>query len=278
MTFPIKICCLYCYYEKNDLYKNNFEYFLEHPDTLTMPNNSYKKIDYYLILNGVCSIDLTKYKQLPNVFIINRNNVGFDFGAYSHVITSNILKDKYDYYFFINNSVIGPYKQSNEHWTDTFINLFSKIESNPSVKIVGTSINIHKPLNSKMNKQLIELYGDKPVYSHVQSMFFCISRDYFEFLMSHNFFDYNLVQNEDFEQIIIKKEIGLSQYAINNGWNINCLLPIYKNLNYSLIDFDINKSSDFGDPYFPNCYFEKNIKNTEVVFFKNTRFIHDLSD
>jgi hypothetical protein len=124
-SIPVKIGCLYCYYEKNILYKNNFIFFLENSETLIKPNSSYKQIDYYLILNGECTIDLTKYKALSNVTIIHRSNIGYDFGGYNEVITSKLLKDKYDYYFFINNSVIGPYKNINsdinEHWTDSFI-------------------------------------------------------------------------------------------------------------------------------------------------------------
>ena len=272
----IKIGCLYSYYEKNELYKNNFIFFLENSETLMKPNPSYKQIDYYLILNGNCTIDLTKYTNLQNVTIIYRENIGFDFGAYSDIITSNILKCNYDYYFFINNSVIGPYKQPNtyinEHWTDIFINLFAKSTNDATVKVVGTSINILSS-NSSIKQSLVELYGEKPVYPHIQSMFFCIPRDYFEFLLSSHFFDYNYTHNTEFKEIIIKKEIGLSQYALNNGWNINCILPIYKNINYREIDFDMNKSSIYGDPYFPNSYFERTIKNTDVIFFKNTRLV-----
>jgi hypothetical protein len=127
------------------------------------------------------------------------------------------------------------------------------------------------PLETNIKQSLIDLYGEKKVYSHVQSMFFCIPLDYFEFLVSHHFFEYNKADN-NFKELIITKEIGISQCALNNGWNINCLLPIYKDINYRSIDFDINKSSILGDPYHPNSYFEKNIEKTDVIFFKNTRF------
>ena len=49
------ICCLYAYYEKDDKYKENFEYFLE--------NGIYDEIDYYLIINGSCSINIPKRKN-----------------------------------------------------------------------------------------------------------------------------------------------------------------------------------------------------------------------
>ena len=38
-----KICCLYAYYEKNDLYKSNLEYFLK--------NGILENVDYYFIIN-----------------------------------------------------------------------------------------------------------------------------------------------------------------------------------------------------------------------------------
>ena len=106
-------CCLYAYYEKNELYKNNFKFFLKNLK-LFLKNGILKDVDYFFIINGSCSLNINKiiskkniYNKLTNINIIYRDNKGYDFGAYNYVINNYNLN--YDYYFFMNSSVIGPY-------------------------------------------------------------------------------------------------------------------------------------------------------------------------
>lgn len=259
------ICCLYSYYEKNEQYKNNLQHFIENGGILN-------SVEYYIIINGECSIDFARIKNNPKIHIIYRENKGFDFGAYSDVIHNHIKKE-YKYYFFLNTSVIGPCFRSENSashikWTDSFIELFT----DESVKIVGTSINTYSP-NMNVHKYLISLYGKKNVYSHVQSMFFCIKSDYLQFLQKLDFFKTEDICNMNMNEIILKKEIGLSQIALNAGWNINCILSKYKGLDYRQINHNINPSTLDGDPYNPNKYFYGNIDKYEVIFFKNNRNI-----
>ena len=251
-----KICCLYVYYEKNNNYKFNFIYFLN--------NAILDDIDYYIIINGK-NIEIPIYiLQKDNVKVFYRPNNGYDFGAYSHAI-KKIDKD-YDYYFFINTSVLGPFiTNKNKKWTDYFIELFNK-----NVKVVGTSINIYRKYNVQ-NYNLINMYGKKKVFSHIQSMFFCIDNEYFNYLQNIHFFHEEELNNKDFNYIIAYKEVGLSQIALNNNWNINCLLPKYKNLDYRRLNYDINITSRNGDPYYDKSYFGQNIKKEDVIFYKNNR-------
>ena len=94
-----KNVCIYAYYEKDEKYKNNFKYFLK---------NGYRSdIDYYIVINGECTVEIEKK---DNITVLYRENKGYDFGAWSYGV--NQLKQKYDYYIFLNSSVIGPYKQS----------------------------------------------------------------------------------------------------------------------------------------------------------------------
>ena len=243
-----KIVCFYSYYEKNEQYKNNFIYFLEHGllDTL----------DYIIIINGKCTIDIPKK---DNILVHNRENKGYDFGAYSYAIKK--IDKIYDYYFFINTSVCGPYMEGD--WTVPFIKLF-----NTDVKVVGTSINIW-PINSE---ELKIKHGRSAPYSHVQSMFFCVDKEYFDYLISIHFFNEEEMNNADFEYIITNKEIGLSQHAIQKGWNINSILPKYKDLDYRTLDKDINPTSLNGDPFYLNGYFGETITKEDVIFFKTNRF------
>ena len=248
-----KICCLYVYYEKDIKYKFNFMYFLN--------NAILDNIDYYIIINGKSSVIIpSKY----NIKVFYRENNGYDFGAYSHAI--KYIDKIYDYYFFINTSVLGPcFINKNKKWYDYFIKLFNK-----DTKIVGTSINIYKKYNV-VNYNLINIYGKKNVFSHIQTMFFCIDNEYFNYLNNINFFDEDELNNKDFNYIITYKEIGLSQHALNNNWNINCLLNGYKNLDYRRLNYDINITSRNGDPYYDKSYFGKNIKKEDVIFYKMNR-------
>jgi hypothetical protein len=257
-----KICCIYSYYEKDDSYKGNLLFFLE--------NGILDDVDYYIIINGSTRLNLSIYEKKENIIFIQRENKGYDFGAYCYVL--NIINKTYDYYFFMNTSVKGPYLKNNEDkWTNLFIDLFY----DDKVKIVGTSINIWHYNNIYGLPICLPIYGNKPVYSHVQSMFFCLKHDYLMFLMENGFFNYEetcrLVKND----IINRKEIGLSQIALNNGWNINSILPRYKGLNYIEVNYDINNTSRDGDPYFKGCYFSGSIDKYDAVFYKNNRGMDD---
>ena len=249
-----RICCLYVYYEKDIKYKFNFMYFLD--------NAILDDVDYYIVVNGNSTVKIT---QKDNIKIFYRENNGYDFGAYSHVIKQ--INKTYDYYFFINTSVLGPFLINyNNRWVDVFIQLFKN-----NVKIVGTSINIYKKYNVG-NYNLINIYGKKNVFSHVQTMFFCIDNEYFNYLNYVNFFNEDELKNKDFNYIITYKEIGLSQIALNNNWNINCILQKYQNLDYRRLNYDINMQSKNGDPYYDKSYFGKNIKKEDVIFYKMNRF------
>ena len=253
-----KICCLYAYYEKNQLYKDNLEYFLN--------NGILDHLDYYIIINGKCSVLIPKKN---NIIVFQRENIGYDFGAFSYSIQR--INKEYDYYFFLNTSVIGPlwktnYKNSIKDWTIPFLKLFNK-----DVVLVGTSINILT--NNNVGKyNLKKIYHKDGPYSHVQSMFFCINNSYYNYLKKINFFNENEMNNAPkLLYIIAYKEIGLSQIALKNGWNINSILSKYKDLDYRTLDKNINLSSGSGDPYYKGRYFGDSIDKYEAIFYKNNR-------
>ena len=255
-----KYCCIYAYYEKDDLYKSNFNYFLK--------NGILNHVDYYIIINGDCSIDIP---NKSNIIIFKRQNIGYDFGAYGYAISKITIE--YEYYFFLNTSVCGPYfKNNNESkdWSTFFLDLFN---NDLNTKLVGTTINIF-PGKIFENYNLDKLYGNKKFYSHIQTMFFALNNESFNYLKSINFFNEDECNNiKDINEIIAKKEFGLSQHILNNGWNINSILPKYKNLDYRILKDNINKSSKYGDVYYKNAYFGKSIDKYDVIFYKNNRNI-----
>ena len=245
------VCCLYAYYEKNDEYKENLEYFLDH--------GILSDVDYYIIVNGMCSVDIPRS---ANIHVYFRENKGYDFGAYSHAVRK--MGKKYSHYFFINTSVRGPllrHGRDNAPWTSYFIHLLGG-----DTRLAGTSINIYTAAN------LDRYYGKKNVYSHVQSMFFVMDHQLFSLLKKRHFFNESAIDNMDMESVILRKEIGLSQIALAEGWNINSILPLYRGLDYRTLDHDINPTSVGGDPYFHGAYFGGTIDPYDVIFFKNNRW------
>ena len=255
-----KIACLYAYYEKNNRYKYNLLFFLEH--------GLLEHVDYIFIINGKSSV--TFPSSLPNVRVYYRPNMGYDFGAFSHGLQEMGTElHSYDYLFFMNTSVIGPIRSkfTQYDWTLPFLELFHE-----NVKIVGTTINICR--KKKIGPyDLFSIYGKSTPYIHVQTMFFAIDKEYMSHLQKIRFFNENEINMHDFRYTISYKEIGLSHHALSNGWNINCLVDKYKNRDYIHTRDDINFSSRNGDPYYMDSYFGESIHKEDVIFFKMNRFV-----
>jgi hypothetical protein len=254
-----KICCIYAYYEKDDLYKTNLKFFLD--------NGILEHVDYYIIVNGECTVPIPKK---DNIKVWHRGNTGFDFGAYSFAL-NKMTDEFYSYYFFMNTSVCGPYlKDSSKPWTDHFLELFNK-----DTKLVGTSINIYpKTFIHGVSLSLTDIYQKPGPYTHVQSMFFCLDYEALQFLNKLDFFNESeLNKMTNIQQVIAYKELGLSQLLIKNNWNINCILPKYKNHDYRTLDHDINTTSHFGDPYSKDKYFGGTIDKYEAIFYKTNRYM-----
>ena len=258
-----KTLVIYSYYEKNDEYIKNFKFFLD--------NALYDDIEYIFCINGhQCSIDIPKQS---NIKILPRDNKDFDFGAYQDAIKS-IFIDSYKYFFFINTSVRGPFLPNDLRkkirWTDPFIELLTN-----NVKLVGTSINIFNAPNKNPKQDpyfdLLISKGYNPPFSHIQSQFFLLDNEGLKFLISKEFF--NQPPETSFEKFIILREVQMSLLILKNGWNINCVLPKYKGLDYRTLTHDINPTSIDGDPIHPTAYFGGDIKPYDVIFIKTNRGI-----
>jgi hypothetical protein len=256
-----KTLVIYSYFEKNDEYIKNLEFFIQ--------NAIYDDIDYIFCINGhECSVDIPKQS---NIKIISRDNKNFDFGAYDDAI-QNIDINIYNYYFFINTSVRGPFLPNDQRksirWTEPFIKLLSG-----DVKLVGTSINILNITDPEIQKSIsLDLLVEKgytPPFIHVQSQVFLLNKESLQFLISKQFF--NQTNETDFIKFIALREVLMSQLILKNGWNINCILPKYQGLDYRIIKNDINSNSVDGDPYYPNAYFGGDIKPYDVIFIKTNR-------
>ena len=121
---------IYTYY-KSSVANYNLAFFIK--KELTYKPN----IDYIIVINGYEYHNNLKFPKLSNLTILRRENSGYDFSGHAHALRHlNIIKKSYDYYFFLNSRVIGPFSRiSHTNWTEFFIN-----KINDRVKLVGTTI------------------------------------------------------------------------------------------------------------------------------------------
>jgi hypothetical protein len=163
------------------------------------------------------------------------------------------LYENYDYFIFVNSSVIGPFivPYYNGKWTDIYIN---GLQGN--VKLFGSTINTcHDPINK----------------SHVQSYIFSLDKNTLKYLIKCDIFsitNYALTFND----CIWQKEVLMSRKIIENGWNISSLFPHYKGVDFTFLD---KKPEDYpitflGDPMFNN-YRNTLWNDYQIVFIKGNR-------
>jgi len=249
----MSVCVLYAYYEKNDIYAKNLTYFLE--------NGLIDNITFVFIINDFCSVSIPTNE---NIHIINRPNNGFDFGAWNSGL--EYLEKRgliFDYYYFLNTSVRGPFipLYCEKNWIEIFQELFIE-----NVHLIGTSIcfcTFNKYIQEY--KRIFKCNFDYKMLINIQSMFFGITRECLEYLNKHQFFEQIA---KDFIECIITKELHLTQLVINNGWYINCIIDRYRD---KIITRDDNPTSATGDSMYPNRFFGRTIHPFECIFIKTNR-------
>jgi hypothetical protein len=249
-----KIAITYAYFEKNDEYKLNLNFFIKY-GYIDSPD-----IDYIFVINGSYT---TLIPNAHNVTIIQRENKGYDFAGYHASIKS--MTKQYDYYFFLNGSVRGPFMPSYTYksmsWIDAYLNLFKD-----NIKLVGSTINALVPNYHSAFKR------DK-FMPHVQSCIFC---------MDHECLNYLLDKTEIFKKfydriddVVLFQEVAMSSKVLENGWNISCLVHEYQNRDYSNITkvFNHSASQHFGDILHNGACFGRTVHPYEIIFIKTNRGI-----
>jgi hypothetical protein len=93
-----------------------------------------------------------------------------------------------------------------------------------------------------------------------------MNKETVEFLIEKGIFSITNYINEHME-VILKKEIAMSQLILNNNWNIGSLLPYYKNIDFR---FPIMNKQVLDDLTFQPSY---NVfwNEYDVVFIKGNR-------
>jgi len=208
-------------------------------------------IDYIIVINGFDCAESIIFPKIDNLFIIRRENVGFDFGGHNSALEF-IEKNnkKYDYYFFMNSGVIGPILPTNApdttHWTNKFI---KKI--NDTVKLVGTTI-VCLPHTDAGG------YGPK-----VEGFCFMTDQIGLDTMKKKKDIFYN---HTTFYDDIIKGEYGLSNCILKNGYSIDCMLKKYEN-----IDWRDTRNHNLNNNIHPsrkNSFYGESINPYEVIFHK----------
>ena len=218
-------------YTKSPISDYNLLFFIE-KEVKYSPN-----IDYIIIINNYDYNKFIIFPSLQNLKILFRDNIGGDFGAYTFALNNLRRNNKYyNYYFFINSSLVGPMINSENHWSNLFIN---KINTN--VKLVGTTI-IKLPtfelkvesdffmtdnlgLNLLQNEKTIFTYNNNNIDKEFEILnciskhgykLNCISDKYID--MTNNFnntYDYINPNDVIFYKIIIKNQLILKFDIIN---------------------------------------------------------------
>jgi hypothetical protein len=228
------------------IYNDNVEFFIK--KGIFKDDN----IDFIFIINDPkLKVNVPDY-----VKIINRENKGYDFSAWSEGLLKNNLYMNYDNFIFANSSVIGPilptyYKGK---WTDIFLDGLTD-----TIKLYGCTINTCGI--SSCNPELD---------THIQSYVFCTDRIGLDILINKEIFSLTNQINK-YEDVVINKEIRMSREIINSNYNIGSLLMHYKNIDFRKKNFNIKLFDDLtiGKKYYGNY-----LNPYEVIFIKE-KYIED---
>lgn len=219
------------------IYNNRVEYFI---------NNSIFKddnIDFIIICNNK---DIN-FSAPDYVKIIKRDNIGYDFGGWSHGLLDNNLYVNYDKFIFVNSSVSGPYlKDNSKKWTDIYLN---GLQNN--VKLFGSTINS---------------YYYNEISPCLQSYIFAMEKETLEYLIECKIFSITEYSLTFFDTILYKEE-GMSREVLKKGWNIGSLLKQYKDVDFTKDFSNVKLYDDIMYPQFRGILWD----DYELVFIKGNR-------
>lgn len=299
----VNTAVIFHYFEKSDDYKDNLAYFLR---------RGYRSdVDFIICISGGCSVPLPR---AANIFYFYIPNGGFDYGGHSRIVNDFLNVEKYDYFIFLNSSVRGPFLPTyfDRPWHRVFTDLIDD-----QTKLVGSTINIlgkdhqcsrvDELLNggqkSLSHVQSMAYALDRTALrALIEQGFFrreiaaddamvrawikvdverrgMLARVYWSFRhrVEHKLNRGRITQQVDKLATILNYEVLLSQTIIANGWNISCLLPEYRKIDFREPHGDINPTSADGDPCFKGAYCGRSIHPFETVFIKTNRDIVDLA-
>ena len=225
-------------------YNKRVEYFLN--NCIFESSN----VDFLIICNDK-SININ-CPSFSNVFIMKRDNIGYDFGGWSDGILTNEIYKNYDYFIFINSSAVGPFLKPTflGKWTDIYINGL-------------------KEQNCKLFGSMINTIQSPHLFTHVQTYIFSVDREALNYLIEEEIFTTRKYVKSIFDAVI-SKEILISRKIIDRGWNVASLLPLYKDVDFTNDKTFNNFTFIYGDLMFEK--YRGNLWNEyDLVFIKGNR-------
>lgn len=235
-----KIFLSFVYFNTN-VANFNLAFFLRHGVFIS-------NIDYYFVINGYNIDSSISFPNLPNIYIIYRENRGFDFGGHS-IALSLINIDDYEYFFFMNSGVFGPVLP---HYIDKTLwpNFFIQ-KINDKKKLIGTTITCLPACDPGG-------FGPK-----IEGFFFVTDLIGIKILLNEKII---FQIHSDKLSAIIYGEYQLSKSIFAHGYTIDCMLLRYRNIDWlNPIYHNLNNNQH---PSRLNSFYGKSICPYEVIFFK----------
>ena len=238
-----KTVVVYVYHD----YNTNVEFFIKHG---LFESN---KVDFIIVNNKNPLASKTSGLSLPsssNVSLMERPNIGHDFGGWSDAIFKNCLSEKYDYFILINSTVRGPFLPpwyQVKDWTGLFTRLIDC-----ETKLTGTTIGL--------------VHG-RPV---IQSMLLCFDRQGLEIGIKDNIFSPNPVQKEK-GRVVMENEVQFSLSIANYGYRVRSIMAAYYN---TVFEKPVVTKEPIIEHCMTNGYFGVNIHPYEIIFIKDNRDIN----
>lgn len=229
------------------IYNNRVKYFF---DRCIYESD---KVDFLIICNDKNINFEDKLPSYSNITVLKRDNLGMDFGGWSDGILINDLYKKYEHFIFCNSSIIGPFLKPDFQgkWTDIFIDGLSK----NNCKLFGSTINTLKIPH---------------VFSHIQSYVFSMNLETLEYLIEEEIFTTRKYCHS-LTEAIISKEILMSRKILDKSWNIGCLLPMFKDVDFTAKTFDGNSPMIVYDDVMWAQYLNNLWTCNDLVFIKGNR-------
>ncbi|GMH41535.1 hypothetical protein BSKO_09445 [Bryopsis sp. KO-2023] len=242
---------LYAYFEKDDIQRDNLDFFLSVGVGLDSVSGVDKTFDYALAVSGEKCAPCRRLRSLQmgkvhaqvsgvsaiyradNIWLVRREvNEGMDFASYNATISMMQAQGQlwhHKFFMFLNSSVRGPffpnYLPKGFHWLQAFTQRLAG-----DVKIVGCSL-VCLPGNDAGG------FGPK-----IESWAFAVDREGLSVALAAGVFERRICKLcEGSEGVVVGSEYGLSKAIINAGFNMGTLLSRYP------------KDIDWRDPKNWNC-------------------------
>ena len=249
-----KIAILYLHMKTSLHARSNFQFFTE-AGTLT-------EYDYFF---GLSKENLKKHRtKLKNWTIAELTETNTQLNLFNELLATALNIESYDNFIFLSSELRGPFHEKNGclNWADKFVSTL-----NGETHLAGTKICVLPKTHPHA-----EIFNDggtiQEVIPYVPLDAFVLTREALKFLIAKEIFGSPCSEIRDLQ--ILSHDLPISAAILANGWNISCLIPEYKGVDYRTLDRDFNPSSHHGDPTFINSFFGKTLDKNQLLFSDRT--------